>query len=734
MSASSGYGGGSSPVGPVIETLTGNVGGPVGPTGNNINIIGAGGVLVTGNPGTSTLTITVSGIATLYTEDVGTATPAGGNLNILGGASTAGVNMHTFGSGNTVDIILNDSLFFPNTNGSGTQGVLFWGGNTFVHNFGFGNSYLGANAGNLTGIGIENVGIGTQVLLAQTASSSNTGVGYNTLLNLLTGGFNTSVGNQALVLATATENCIAIGDDSLDQLVDGIYNTCIGSQSGHNYTSNESNNIILGPNSGVLGDTNVMRLGLDGVGTGQQDSCYIGGVYQRSFGTPNGVVQIDSNFKLGSTVGSDGQVLIGANAGNAQWGNLTSVGGSVVITNGPNTINLEATGTGAGASAFPTDSGTANEAAGVLNVFGGAGSSGVNNIRTTGAGNTVHVILKDSLFFSNTNNTGTQGVLNWGGNRFIHDFGANNTFVGSNAGNLTLNPGLAVSNTAMGASAGIALTTGSENCLFGQDSGLALTTGIANVSLGFASLDNLTTGQANIAIGTLAGTNYTSSESNNILINNFGVVAESGVTRIGRNGVQTSAYMAGVYNSTIGTTNAPVFIDNTGKLGTIGGGGGANPAFLARLESPDGPYTNSTSTANQLGVNVPLTVVYDAGGNFFAGAGGGGSPANFTAPTTGLYQFNITIAISYSGLGSGGTTFRILLLTTTDNYEIQALPSETLTVKTVTGSICAVMNAGNIATFAVIASIDNPGGYTIYPSGDSGGATWATFVSGFKVL
>jgi hypothetical protein len=47
--------------GPVTETLTGNTGGPVGPDAAfNINIIGAGGVLVTGFPGSNTLEITDS--------------------------------------------------------------------------------------------------------------------------------------------------------------------------------------------------------------------------------------------------------------------------------------------------------------------------------------------------------------------------------------------------------------------------------------------------------------------------------------------------------------------------------------------------------------------------------------------------------------------------------------------------------------------------------------------------
>lgn len=41
--------------------LTGNTGGPIAPTAGNINIVGAGNIAVSGNPATSTLTITRSG-------------------------------------------------------------------------------------------------------------------------------------------------------------------------------------------------------------------------------------------------------------------------------------------------------------------------------------------------------------------------------------------------------------------------------------------------------------------------------------------------------------------------------------------------------------------------------------------------------------------------------------------------------------------------------------------------
>src|SRR5690349_1397460 len=83
------------------ETLTGNTGGPVPPTANNINVVGDGVYITTvGNPGTSTLTIQpAGGLTTLYTEDTGTATPSAGNLNVFG---TGGIT--TTGAGNTITI------------------------------------------------------------------------------------------------------------------------------------------------------------------------------------------------------------------------------------------------------------------------------------------------------------------------------------------------------------------------------------------------------------------------------------------------------------------------------------------------------------------------------------------------------------------------------------------------------------------------------------------------------
>lgn len=90
------------------ETLTGNTGGAVGPDGsNNINILGAAPITVTGNPGINTLTVEDDGtIATTFTADTGTATPSVNNIDILG-TSVQGIT--TSGAGDTITLTNDDA-------------------------------------------------------------------------------------------------------------------------------------------------------------------------------------------------------------------------------------------------------------------------------------------------------------------------------------------------------------------------------------------------------------------------------------------------------------------------------------------------------------------------------------------------------------------------------------------------------------------------------------------------
>lgn len=81
--------------------------------------------------------------------------------------------------------------------------------------------------------------------------------------------------------------------------------------------------------------------------------------------------------------GTDGQLLVGGGT-NAAWSDLTSTGGTIAITTGPNSLNIDTVG-GAGVDNVQTDSGSASpSAAGVINDFGDG-----NVIFTSGSGNTV---------------------------------------------------------------------------------------------------------------------------------------------------------------------------------------------------------------------------------------------------------------------------------------------------------------------------------------------------------
>lgn len=96
-----------------------------------------------------------------------------------------------------------------------------------------------------------------------------------------------------------------------------------------------------------------------------------------------------NTITIGLKNGANGQTLIGGGS-QPLWANLTSPGGTVAITNGANSINLEATGT-IGISMQTDDAVIVTPAAGALTIAGGT------NINTAGAGNTVTVNLDNNV-------------------------------------------------------------------------------------------------------------------------------------------------------------------------------------------------------------------------------------------------------------------------------------------------------------------------------------------------
>ncbi len=203
------------------------------------------------------------------------------------------------------------------------------------------------------------------------------------------------------------------------------------------------------------------------------------------------------------------------------------------------------------------------------------------NTASPGTGSQVLVALNNSIYQPNTNASGSEGMYSLGTNanivtdRFMHNYGTGNTFLGNISGNTTLTPASAQFNTGIGFQSLLALTTGTQNTCVGPNSGVFMTSATENTCLGM-STGWVTTGINNILIGFGAGSLYTSSESNNIVIQSdtLGLVpGESDVIRIGgftMGKVQTKCFISGIRGITTGINDAvAVLIDSGGQLGTV---------------------------------------------------------------------------------------------------------------------------------------------------------------------
>jgi len=122
-------------------------------------------------------------------------------------------------------------------------------------------------------------------------------------------------------------------------------------------------------------------------------------------------------------------------------------------------------------------------------------------------------------------------------------------------------------NAANGAYALCYNTTGTENTANGFAALLENTTGASNTAEGMDALENNTTGSNNISVGDEAGSALTTG-NNNIDIGSAGASAEANTIRLGTQGTQTAAYVAGIFGATA-TSGAPVYVTSTGHLGTL---------------------------------------------------------------------------------------------------------------------------------------------------------------------
>ena len=164
------------------------------------------------------------------------------------------------------------------------------------------------------------------------------------------------------------------------------------------------------------------------------------------------------------------------------------------------------------------------------------------NVNTTGYYNTAegaYALENNSYGYENTA-TGVEALE-------ANSSGSGNTADGAEA---LINNGIGGDNTASGAGALYYNTSGNFNTADGGGALQDNQTGGNNTAVGDLALQNLGAenaagGSFNIAIGQGAGYFFENNESYNIDIGNGGVAGESGIIRIGQDGVQTACYLAG---------------------------------------------------------------------------------------------------------------------------------------------------------------------------------------------
>lgn len=287
-----------------------------------------------------------------------------------------------------------------------------------------------------------------------------------------------------------------------------------------------------------------------------------------------------------STIGTvgpltNGQLVIGSTGVDPVAAVLTSSGGSVTITNGAGSINLEAA-----ATALVVNGDVASATGNPLTLTGG--SSGAV---FTGSGST---LTESFNFLSLPDTTTTDGQIIIDSLPFLHAFDSggdnNNVFVGASSGNFTntseavIGIGKQALSSIVDASNAVAVgfgalgvyTTGFGTVAIGSQNLGSMTSGDDTVSIGVGNASFATSLSDCVLLGAQAGKGYAGGEHDNIIIgsNNLGTAAELNVLRIG-NGTGTaqgnlnSAFVCGIAGITSANSALVTINTTTNQLGSV---------------------------------------------------------------------------------------------------------------------------------------------------------------------
>ncbi len=351
--------------------------------------------------------------------------------------------------------------------------------------------------------------------------------------------------------------------------------------------------------------------------------------------------------------------------------------------------------------------------------FGGVITTGTQSI--AGAKTFTTSINTNTLILPVTTNASPSGVIYKDANRFIHDFNygnngtvttlGQNTFVGTQAGNLTMgatatqsnnasyNTGvgyqslmantLGNSNTAIGNTALVANTAGHSNTAIGAYTMAVNTTGYQNTAVGSAALNRNTTGINNVVVGPSA-LYYNTTGSHNTAV---GFIAGYLTAAGGSNSTSNDSVYLGYFTKAgdSGNTNEIV-------IGATAAGNGSNTAtigntsllrtYLTGVNLKAG--TTAAGTAPLKFASGALLTITEAGAVEFLG------DAFYGTITTGAARKQFAFTSDITGVNSGTNTGDITLgaIGAAPNASGASLSGQVLTLQPADASFGGVITTG----------------------------------------
>lgn len=268
----------------LAKTITGNTGGALSPTAGNWNIV------------TANSTPIFAGSGSTLTQDF--------NLQNL----VLGSSLPALTSG-TSNVGMGPGVMAALTSGTNNVGIGVLSTQTI--NSGASNTFVGFGSGRFLTSGSSNTFIGSGSGTATTTGVGNTALGLSSLATYTTG------------TANAGSN-VALGNAALANVSTGIFNVAIGASSATSYIGAESSNITISA-AGTAAESNVIRIGTQGTGNGQQNTCFVAGIV--------GVTV--SNTQLVTINSSTGQMgVVAYNPSGFPWTDATGATQTLAVNNG----------------------------------------------------------------------------------------------------------------------------------------------------------------------------------------------------------------------------------------------------------------------------------------------------------------------------------------------------------------------------------------------------------------